>query len=83
MMFMKDTLETAKKTFNEYDKNKDGVLSKEEIKPLLERVANLLNLPKATDEDIENGMKKLDLNNNNVLEFNEFFIFFKEVYQDL
>ena len=83
MMFMKDTLETAKKTFNEYDKNKDGVLSKEEIKPLLERVANLLNLPKATDEDIENGMKKLDLNNNNVLEFNEFFLFFKEVYQDL
>ena len=83
MMFMKDTLETAKKTFNEYDKNKDGVLSKEEIKPLLERVANLLNLPKATDEDIENGMKKLDLNNNKVLEFNEFFLFFKEVYQDL
>ena len=83
MMFMKDTLETAKKTFNEYDKNKDGVLSKEEIKPLLERVASLLNLPKATDEDIENGMKKLDLNNNKVLEFNEFFLFFKEVYQDL
>ena len=83
MMFMKETLDTAKKTFNEYDKNKDGTLSAKELKPLLERIANLLKLPKPTDEDIEKGIKKLDLNKNKVLEFDEFFRFFQEVYQDL
>ena len=41
MMFMKETLDTAKKTFNEYDKNKDGTLSVAELKPLLEKIANL------------------------------------------
>ena len=80
---MKDALDIAKKTFNEYDKNKDGVLSVAELKPLLERIANLLNLPEASEEDIENGMKKLDFNEDKVLEFNEFFRFFKEVYQAL
>ena len=83
MMFMKETLDTAKKTFNEYDKNKDGTLSATELKPLLERIANLLKLPKPTDEDIEKGIKKLDLNKNKVLEFDELFRFFQEVYQDL
>ena len=83
MYFMKEAYETAKKVFDEYDKNKDGVLSKTELKPLLDRIANILKLPKASDEDIENGMKKLDYNKNNVLEFDEFFKFFNEVYQDL
>ena len=78
---MKETAEVAKKTFNEYDENHDGVLSIDELKPLLEKVASILNLPKASDEDIKEGMKKLDLNKNCVLEFNEFFQFFREVYQ--
>ena len=80
-MFMKETAEVAKKTFNEYDENHDGVLSIDELKPLLEKVASILNLPKASDEDIKEGMKRLDLNKNGVLEFNEFFQFFREVYQ--
>ena len=83
MMYMKETVDIAKKTFNEYDKNKDGVLSISELKPLLERIANLLKLPQASDKDIENGMKRLDYNNNKVLEFDEFFRFFKEVYPNL
>ena len=78
---MKETAEVAKKTFNEYDENHDGVLSIDELKPLLEKVASILNLPKASDEDIKEGIKKLDLNKNGVLEFNEFFQFFREVYQ--
>ena len=78
---MKETAEVAKKTFNEYDENHDGVLSIDELKPLLEKVASILNLPKASDEDIKEGMKRLDLNKNGVLEFNEFFQFFREVYQ--
>ncbi len=80
MMFMKESSDIAKKVFDEYDKNKDGVLSAAELKPLLERVSVALKLPKASDEDIEEGMKKLDINKNGFLEFNEFFQFFREVY---
>ena len=82
-MFLKDASFVAKKTFDEYDKNQDGVLSVAEIKPLLERISELLNLPKVNDADIEAGIKKLDLNKNKVLEFNEFFNFFREVYREL
>ena len=83
MMFQKETIEIARKTFNAYDKNKDGVLTASELKPLLQRVAKLLNLPPANDEDIDDGMKRLDINANKVLEFDEFYHFFKEVYQDI
>ena len=83
MNFIKETVEIAKKTFNEYDKNKDGLLSKNELVPLLEKVAVALNLPKPNEKDVEDGIKKLDLNENGVLEFNEFFNFFREIYPEL
>ena len=83
MNSLKEASEVAKKTFKEYDKNKDGFLSKDELIPLLEKVARILDLPKPDEKDIEEGIQKLDLNKNGVLEFNEFFEFFKEVYQDL
>ena len=83
MIFLKETVEIAKKTFNEYDKNKDGLLSKTELVPLLEKVAVALNLPKPNEKDVEDGIKKLDLNKNGVLEFNEFFNFFREIYPEL
>ena len=83
MMFIKEASNVAKKTFDEYDKNEDGLLSKDELIPLLEKVAKALHLPKPNDKDIEEGIRKLDLNKNGVLEFNEFFKFFREVYHAL
>ncbi len=83
MIYLKEASSVAKKTFDQYDKNKDGTLSKEELVPLLEKVAKLLNLPEPSEKDIEDGMKKLDINENGVLEFNEFFHFFREVYQEI
>jgi len=82
-MYIKEASYVAKKTFDEYDKNKDGYLTKDELRPLLIRIANLLNLPIASERDIEEGMRKLDLNRNGVLEFNEFFQFFLQIYQEL
>ena len=82
MIYLKEASFVAKKTFEEYDKNKDGTLSKKEIVPLLEKVAKLLNLPEPSEKDIDEGIKRLDLNENGVLEFNEFFNFFREVYQE-
>ncbi len=83
MIHLKEASDVAKKTFQEYDKNKDGRLTKEELIPLLEKVAKSLNLPKPSEKDVEDGIRNLDLNKNGVLEFNEFFKFFREVYQDL
>ena len=61
----------------------DGLLSKNELVPSLEKVAVALNLPKPNEKDVEEGIKKLDLNENGVLEFNEFFNFFREIYPEL
>ena len=83
MIFVEEASNAAKKAFREYDKNNDGCLSKTELRPLLDRVANLLNLPKASDENIEEGIKQLDRNNNGFLEFNEFFKFFLQLYQKI
>ena len=80
MMFSKESSEIAKKVFNKYDKNKDGSLSVDELKPLLEKLAESLKLPKPTDESIQEGIKRLDINKNGVLEFNEFYRFFLEIY---
>ena len=82
-MDLKEASEIAKKTFNDFDKDNDGHLTKDELKPLLEKVATLLSLPKPNEKDIDDGLKKLDLNKNGLLEFNEFFRFFREVYQEL
>ena len=80
---MKEISDKAKKVFNDYDRNKDGVLNKSELKPLLDKVADVFGLSKVNDKEIEEGIKTLDLNKNGVLEFNEFFKFFREVYKEL
>ena len=41
MKHLKEASDAAKKIFDEYDKNKDGYLSKEEIRPLLEEIAKV------------------------------------------
>ena len=78
MIRMKEISDKAKKVFNDYDRNKDGVLNKSELKPLLDKVADVFGLSKINDEEIEEGIKTLDLNKNGVLEFNEFFLNFLE-----
>ena len=83
MNYLKEASDVAKKAFDEYDKNKDGLLSKEELVSLLEKVGRALNLPKQSDKDVEEWIKNLGLGENGFLEFNEFFNFFREVYQDL
>ena len=83
MMRLKEISDKAKKVFDEYDRNKDGVLNKSELKPLLDKVADVFGLSKVNDEEIEEGIKILDINKNGVLEFNEFFKFSREVYKEL
>ncbi len=75
--------QTAREIFDTYDKNKDGSISKKEIKPLLEKISKQLNLPIPNDDDIEEGFKQLDNNQNDKLEFEEFFAFYKQIYEQL
>ena len=38
-------------------------------------------MPEPSDKDIEAGFKQLDLNKNDLLEFNEFIPFYKQIYE--
>ncbi len=75
--------QTARQIFDRYDKNKDGSIEKSELKSLLTEISKKLNYPEPNDEDIENGLKELDLNKNGKLEFDEFYPFFKQVYDSI
>ena len=75
--------QTAREIFDTYDKNKDGSISKKEIKPLQKKISKQLNLPIPNDDDIEEGFKQLDNNQNDKLEFEEFFAFYKQIYEQL
>ena len=76
-------VQVARQIFDKFDKNKDGSVEKSELKPLLSTISKQSNLPDPTDEDIENGLKELDLNKNGKLEFEEFYPFYKQVYDSL
>ena len=80
--FIKMTKE-AREIFDSYDSNNDGKIEKSELKLILNNISKKLGLPLPTDNDINKGFKQLDKNNNNLLEFDEFFDFYKQVYDQL
>ena len=80
--FIKMTKE-AREIFDSYDLNNDGKIEKSELKLILNNISKKLGLPLPTDNDINIGFKQLDKNNNNLLEFDEFFDFYKQVYDQL
>ena len=76
-------IDTAKKVFDSFDKDHNGAISKKEIKPLLIAISKQLGLGFPTDKDIEEGFKQLDDNKDDVLQFNEFIPFYKQIYEHL
>ena len=80
--FIKMTKE-AREIFDSYDSNNDGKIEKSELKLILNNISKKLGLPFPTDNDINKGFKQLDKNNNNLLEFDEFIVFYKQVYDQL
>ena len=80
---MREVTKQARMVFDEYDKDKNGALSVSELRPLLNRIANLLHLPKPSEKDIEEGIIRLDRDKNGFLEYREFLTFFIEVYGDI
>ena len=72
--------QSAREIFDSFDSDHDGVINKSELKPLLSKISKQLGVPEPSDKDIEQGFKQLDLNKNDLLEFNEFFHFYKQIY---
>ena len=75
--------QTAREIFDSFDTDHDGLIKKSEVKPLLLKISKQLGLPEPSDKDIEQGFKQLDLNKNDLLEFNEFIPFYKQIYEML
>lgn len=73
----------AQEVFNSYDTNKNGVIEKSELKHLLDDISKRLNLPKANNKDILDGLKKIDSNSDGVLQFEEFLPFYRDIYEAL
>ena len=67
--------ECIKTIFDKYDKNKNGLLEKEELIDSFHELLELIDEQKS-DEEIkkiaEEGIQTFDLNHNGVLEFEEF-----------
>ena len=76
-------MQTAKAVFDSFDKDGNGSIDKSEIKSLLLKISSQLKLPQPSDNDISEGFKQLDDNNNNKLEFDEFIQFYKQIYEHL
>ena len=65
----------ARELFDSYDSNKDGKIEKSELKLILNNISQKLGVPLPTDNDINEGFKQLDRNDNNLIEFDEFIFF--------
>jgi Ca2+-binding EF-hand superfamily protein len=73
--------EIAKQSFKNYDSDKNGALDVNELYNLLVEIGKDLGYPdKVTLEDAREGIKALDLNENNVLEYDEFKRLFAALY---
>ena len=76
-------MKEARELFDSHDSNHDGKIEKKELKSILRVISQKLGLPYPTDNDFNNGFKELDKNNNDLLEFDEFIIFYKDVYDKI
>ena len=79
----KHVIEIAKDVFNFFDTDKSGFIERNELKPLLNKISKQLNLPLPEEKDIEEGLKKLDLNKDGKLQFSEFLPFYQQVYEQI
>ena len=73
----------ARELFDSFDYNHDGKIDKSEIIPLLKQISKIYGLPNPTQSEINEGFKQLDLNKNNLIEFEEFIHFYQELYNQM
>ena len=73
----------ARELFDSFDSNHDGKIEKSELIPLLNKISKIYGLPNPTQSEINEGFKQLDLNQNNLIEFEEFIHFYQELYNQM
>lgn len=67
MALSDDELAELKETFDHYDVDKNGVIDKNEFRTLLRALD-----PDFSEDDVRNGLKILDANHNDVIDWDEF-----------
>ena len=58
--------------FKDADKDGSGEIDRQELKGVLNKVAKDLKMKEITDDDVNNYLKKLDLDKNSVIDKKEF-----------
>ena len=58
--------------FKDADKDGSGAIDRQELKGVLNKVAKDLKMKEITDDDVNNYLKKLDLDKNSVIDKKEF-----------
>jgi Ca2+-binding EF-hand superfamily protein len=72
-----DSQKLAKEAFRKYDTNKNGFIEVDELKHLLEELANELGIPAPDEQEVINLFKQYDINNDKKISQEEFYTLFE------
>lgn len=73
----------ARELFDSFDTDNDGAIKRSELRSLIAKISKQMGLPEPSDKDFEIGFKSLDQNKNDLIEFNEFMSFYKQIYEKI
>jgi len=65
--------------FNQTDKDNSGEIDRKELGNLLAELGQILGIPPPTEEDIENELKRLDVNKDGKISKKEFRVLVKDL----
>lgn len=75
--------EATKAAFDLVDVNKNGSIDRNELRAALDELATGFGLPVVSDEDLNEGLAKLDTDQSGTLEVAEFEVLVKELLEGL
>ena len=73
----------AKAVFNRADEDKSKFIDPDEFRKMMIGITQEYNLPTPTDKTIIETMKKVDLDKNGTVEFDEFKEFLRKIFQQV
>jgi Ca2+-binding EF-hand superfamily protein len=73
----------AKAIFNRADEDKSNFIDPQEFRKMMLGITEEYNLPTPSDQTIIETMKKVDLDKNGTVEFDEFKEFLRKIFQQV